>query len=75
MLEEEAENATMETKRQFRIKPNDYEDGTEELDEDWSYVGEQGRAGMERERDSDRVLRKYLMSEKARAIESNLGID
>ncbi|QDU79016.1 hypothetical protein Pla110_07200 [Polystyrenella longa] len=75
MLEEETETAISETKRQFRIKPNDYHDNTEDPDEDWSFVGDQGRAGMPKERDNDRVLRKYLMSEKARSIESNLGIE
>ncbi|MEZ6047023.1 MAG: hypothetical protein R3C11_15865 [Planctomycetaceae bacterium] len=75
MVQEDTETALMETKRSLKVKPGDYGDGTEDLDEDWSFVGKEGRAGMPVERDNDRFLRKWTMSEKARDIEANLGIE
>ncbi|MCA9041073.1 MAG: hypothetical protein KDA65_12045 [Planctomycetaceae bacterium] len=72
-IQTDANKAMMETKRQLRIKPSDYNDGTEDLDEDWSFVGEQGRGDMPKEKESD-GLTNFLESEKARSINRNLGI-
>jgi hypothetical protein len=47
----------------------------EAYEEEWSFVGKQGRAGQPREKDPSPWFQKYLMSDKARSIEHNLGID
>ncbi len=60
------------------LTPNgyDYEDPTEEKDEVWvTEVGDEGRKGHPRERDPDQWYKKYFMTERARGIEHNLGVD
>ncbi|MBA3314382.1 MAG: hypothetical protein M3552_07385 [Planctomycetota bacterium] len=53
----------------------DGRDYTEESQEAWEFVGEEGRRGQEIEKDPDQWYRKYIMSEKARSIEENLGFE
>lgn len=48
-------------------------DFTEESEEEWKVVGEEGRNGEPVEVDPDQWWRKHVMSEKAREIEENLG--
>ena len=60
--------------RAFRPKPNDYRDMTEESDDQWAFVGEEARGARPVEHDPD-PFKKFLMSEKARSIERNLGVD
>ncbi len=59
------------------VKPKPF-DGTavpeSEVDE-WGFVGDQGRADQEREKDPDPWLRDLIMSPEARQIERNLGFD
>lgn len=43
--------------------------------EDWDFVGKEARGDRPRERDVDSWWKKYIMSDKANAIERNLGID
>ena len=53
-------------------------DGDAEADDtgkEWDFVGREGRKDQAREKDPDPWFRKHLMSEKARSIENNLGID
>lgn len=59
----------------FTPRPFDsnYDAGAD--DGDWDFVGDEGRREFEREKDPDGWYKKYLMSEKANAIERNLGID
>ena len=64
-----------ETKRLATPDPTDRRDSTENPDQDWSFVGEEGRAGQEVQVDPDQWYRKYIMSEKARQIEANLGFE
>lgn len=54
---------------------DDGRDYTEESQEQWEFVGKEGRRGQEVERDPDQWYRKYIMSEKARSIEENLGFE
>ena len=64
------------TKRTFTFRPSDYRDATEEQQDDWeSSVGEEGRGNQPRQRDPDQWFKKWFMSEKARSIEHNVGID
>jgi hypothetical protein len=54
----------------------DYDDGTDDTTDPWITAGaEEGRREYQREEVSDPLgLRPYLMSEKARSIEHNVGI-
>ena len=61
--------------RMFTPNPNDFDTELEDHKDDWSSVGEEGRADQTRERDPDPWFKKYLMSEKANSVERNLGID
>lgn len=57
---------------------SDDEDGEQEEEESedpWKFVGDQGRAGMDREDIPDPWFGKHLYSQKARDIERNLGFD
>jgi len=59
----------------FRPNPHD-EPFTPTAEEDeWGFVGDEGRAGQERVRDPDRWWQNLVMSEEAKNIERNLGID
>lgn len=74
MLVESVTDATKQTWRQMRPKPDDYDPSTE-TDEEWKFVGKETRQHYGRQRDPDRWFKKYIMSEKANSIEHNLGID
>lgn len=74
MVFECVSDATKQTWRMMKPKPNDW-DPSEEKDEDWDFVGEETRQHHGRERDPDRWFKKYIQSEKANSIERNLGID
>lgn len=67
--------ATQQSLRAFRPKATDYRDPTEEEDHNWDYVGEIARGDRVREKEVDGFWGKYVMSEKARSIERNIGID
>ena len=49
------------------------EDGDSE--DEWGFVGKEARKGMTRERDHDRWWKEFIMSQRARDIETSLGID
>ena len=66
---------TRQTLRLMRPNPNDYRDPTEEEDNNWDFVGQLARGDRAREKDPDSWWGKYIMSEKARSIERNFGID
>ena len=66
---------TRHTLRRFRLKPTDYRDPTQEKDDNWEFVGQLARGDRPREKDPDSWWGKYVMSEKARSIERNFGID
>lgn len=58
------------------LSDDEEEDGEEEETEDpWKFVGDQGRAGLDREEIPDPWFGKHLYSQKARDIERNLGFD
>jgi hypothetical protein len=59
----------------FTPNPDDWDTGVEKDEEEWDFVGEEGRGDQTRERDPDQWFKKHLMSEKANSIERNLGID
>ena len=64
------------TKQAFRPTTSDYRDTTEETGHDeWDFVSSEGRGDQERQRDPDRWWQDFVMSNKARHIERNLGID
>ena len=64
-----------QTGRAAKARADDRRDTTEESQEQWGFVGEEGRRGQEAEKDPDQWWRKYVMSEKARSIEENLGYE
>ncbi len=66
---------TRQTLRLMRPNPNGYRDPTEEEDSSWDFVGQLARGDRPREKDPDSWWGKYIMSEKARSIERNFGID
>lgn len=61
--------------RSFTPHPADPGDDADEDDGQWDFVGDEGRADYDRERDPDPWFGKYIISDKARAIERNLGVD
>jgi hypothetical protein len=68
-------DAITKTSRMFIPNSRDYDDGSDDSGKEWEFVGDEGRGDQEREKDPDPWFRQYLMSEKARSIEHNLGID
>jgi hypothetical protein len=74
-LVEHPKSATRRLGRMFTPRPWDSKNEPGTDDGDWDFVGEEGRSEFEREKDPDGWYKKYLMSEKANAIERNLGID
>lgn len=76
LLFEKVPAMTRESLRALRMRPSDYRDLTEEEDHEWDFVGTEARGNQPRETDPDPPwLRNLLTSEKARAIERNLGVD
>lgn len=69
------QNAFAKSSRMFKPDTRDYDDGSDEDGHEWDFVGKEGRAGQEREQDPDPWFKQMFMSEKARSIERNLGID
>ena len=65
---------THQTWSLFRPDPNDYRDTSEESNDQWAFVGIEGRGDRPLEKEND-PFKPFLMSEKARSIERNLGID
>jgi hypothetical protein len=59
----------------FTPRTHDERDPTEESGDEWGSVGEEARGDRVIERDPDPWWRKYVMSSKARSIESNLGFE
>ena len=67
---------TRYTKNLFTFRGTDFIDPTEEVDDDWiTEAAQEARPDQIRERDPDQWYKKYVMSEKARSIERNLGFD
>ncbi|MCA9048652.1 MAG: hypothetical protein KDA89_07980 [Planctomycetaceae bacterium] len=66
--------AFSQSMRMFRPQPLDEPFTPDEPDE-WGFVGDEGRADQDRERDPDRWWQNLIMSKEARDIERNLGID
>ena len=67
---------TRYTKKLLTFRGSDSADPTEEEADAWiTEAGEEARSGQARERDPDQWYKKYIMSEKARSIERNLGFD
>ncbi|MEZ6125956.1 MAG: hypothetical protein R3C49_22745 [Planctomycetaceae bacterium] len=68
--------AFVDSMRMFRPNPYDSTMSTDSGKEDeWGFVGKEGRADQDRERDPDRWWQNLIMSQEARNIERNLGID
>ena len=70
-----AQEAWFQTKQTLTPRGTGYEDGAEVVTDDWSEVHDLGRRGEERISDDPGWYRKYVMSEKARDIEANLGFE
>lgn len=68
-------NAMKQTTRMFRPKPFDEPVDPLPDEDEWGFVGDEGRADLPRQRDPDRWWQNLVMSEEARNIERNLGID
>lgn len=61
--------------RMFTPRPTDNDEDVDSDDGEWDFVGHEGRSGLKREKDPDPWFGKYIISDKARAIERNLGVD
>ena len=61
--------------RQFTPNPVDSGDDSDQDKGEWDFVGDEGRADYDRERDPDPWWGKMFVSEKARSIERNCGVD
>ncbi len=77
---ESGRDAMNQTVRMFRPRPFDEpidkrpDHLLDEADE-WGFVGDEGRSEMPRQKDPDSWWQNLVMSEEARNIERNLGID
>lgn len=74
-LVESPKSATRRFTRMFTPNGRDWSDPAHEDHGEWDFVGDEGRAEFGREQDPDPWYGKHLMSDKARSIERNLGID
>ena len=72
---EPLQEASRQTFRSVKPKGSDYRNLTEEESDEWDFVGTLGRGNQHREKDPDPWWKRYIMSEKARSIERNLGFD
>ena len=68
-------DAMVQSARMFKPNPNDGNSLSGRENDDWGFVGKEGRAEQKRERDPDRWWQDMVMSPEARHIERNLGID
>jgi hypothetical protein len=68
-------DAVSQSMRMFKANPHDGPVRMEDEPDRWGFVGKEGRADQERERDPDRWWQNLMMSHEARNIERNLGID
>lgn len=68
-------SATQQMMGMFRANPSDWTDSSTEDDGEWDFVGDEGRAEYAREQDPDPWFGRFIISDKARSIERNLGID
>jgi len=67
--------ATSAANSAWKLNAGDYRDSVEESVDPWEFVGRDARGGRSREVDPDPWYRRLFMSSKARAIESNVGIE
>lgn len=72
---ESGKNSMLEVTRMARPRPYDNPSENIATEDEWGFVGEEGRNGMPRERDNDRWWKNSIMSQRARDIETSLGID
>lgn len=63
------------TKNTFKPRGVNDVDTTEKVDHTWRGVADEGRRGHKVEKDPDQWYRNYFMSEKAREVERNFGIE
>ena len=75
VLVDSAKDVGRYTKRSFTFRPSDYRDTTEEPQDDWDFVGDEGRGNQPIQHEPEQWWRKWFMSEKARSIEHNLGFE
>lgn len=62
--------------KSMAFNPGDQADWTDEEDPSWVVqAGEEARGDRQRQKDPDSWFRNNFMSEKARSIERNVGID
>lgn len=73
-LMQSARSITRESMKSLRPNANDYRDTTNEVDTEWTSVGDATRSERVIDRDPD-PFRNVLQSPKARSIERNLGVD
>ena len=69
-----AKQVTRESMKPMKMRPNDYRDTTQEVEDEWTSVGRTASTVRAVEKDDD-PFRKMLMSPKAMNIERNLGIE
>ncbi len=69
-----ARHFTTESWKIFKPNSRGYRDSTDEVDDQWSIVGKEGRGDRAPEREAD-PFKKWLQSPKAASIERNLGIE
>ncbi len=72
---ESTQTAMKESSKMFRPKPLDGPVKDDSKEDEWAFVGDEGRADREREMEQDRWWHNLVMSEEARNIERNLGFD
>ena len=73
-LMQTAKNVTRESMKPMKMRPNDYRDTTQEVEDEWTSVGRTASTVRAVEKDDD-PFRKMIMSPKAMSIERNLGIE
>lgn len=74
-LVESPATAMRRTKRMFTPNPTDWDSSAAEDQGEWDWVGDEARGQSEKEKDPDPWFKKFFMSDRANAIERNLGIE
>ncbi len=73
-LMQTAKNVTRQTMKPLKMRPSDYRDTTQEVEDEWTSVGRTASTVRGVEKDDD-PFRKLILSPKAMSIERNLGIE
>lgn len=74
-LMEPTRELSQTTMKSMTPRTGGYRDTTDEETDEWDFVGKEARGSSAMEQDPDPWWQQWIMSDKARSIERNLGIE